>query len=89
MSRARVVVACLAAVGASALAAVGPIESAIPAGAAGEHRATVVVETGGASVRLATAGLLSSDEELDALAADARWLAHAFIEDAPGQAQAA
>ena len=49
----------------------------------------LVVETGGASVRLATAGLLSSDEELDAFAADARWLAHAFIEDAPGQAQAA
>jgi hypothetical protein len=49
----------------------------------------LVVETGGASVRLATAGMLSSDEELDAFAADARWLAHAFIEDAPSQARAA
>ena len=43
----------------------------------------LVVETGGASVRLATAALLSSDEELDAFAADACWLAHAFVEDAP------
>jgi hypothetical protein len=49
----------------------------------------LVVETGGASVRLATAGMLSSDAELDAFAADARWLAHAFIEGAPSQAQAA
>jgi hypothetical protein len=49
----------------------------------------LVVETGGASVRLATAALLSSDEELDAFAADACWLARAFIADAPGQAQAA
>ncbi len=32
---------------------------------------------------LATAGMLSSDEELDAFATDACWLAHAFIEDAP------
>jgi hypothetical protein len=49
----------------------------------------LVVETGGASVRLATAGMLASDEELDAFTADACWLAHAFIEDAPSQAQAA
>ena len=49
----------------------------------------LVVETGGASVRLATAALLSSDEELDAFSADACWLAHAFIDAAPAQAQAA
>jgi hypothetical protein len=49
----------------------------------------LVVETGGASVRLATAAMLSSDEELDAFVADACWLARAFIADAPGQAQAA
>jgi hypothetical protein len=49
----------------------------------------LVVETGGASVRLATAALLSSDAELDAFRADACWLAHAFIDDAPAQAQAA
>lgn len=49
----------------------------------------LVVETGGASVRLATAALLSSDAELDAFSADACWLAHAFIDDAPAQAQAA
>jgi hypothetical protein len=46
----------------------------------------LVVETGGASVRLATPSLLSSDAELDAFCADACWLAHAFIEDAPAQA---
>jgi hypothetical protein len=49
----------------------------------------LVVETGGASVRLATPALLSSDAELDAFAADACWLAHAFVDDAPAQAQAA
>jgi hypothetical protein len=49
----------------------------------------LVVETGGASVRLATAALLSTDEELDAFSADACWLAHAFIDDAPAQAEAA
>jgi hypothetical protein len=49
----------------------------------------LVVETGGASVRFATAGLLASDEELDAFCADACWLAHAFIDDAPAQAEAA
>jgi hypothetical protein len=49
----------------------------------------LVVETGGASVRLATAGLLSSDDELDAFVADACWLAQAFVADAHGQAQAA
>ena len=49
----------------------------------------LVVETGGASVRLATAALLSSDEELDAFSADACWLAHAFIDAVPAQAQAA
>jgi hypothetical protein len=49
----------------------------------------LVVETGGASVRLATPALLSSDAELDAFTADACWLAHAFIDDAPAQAQAA
>ena len=42
----------------------------------------LVVETGGASVRLATAAMLSSDEELDAFAADACWLAHAFVDRA-------
>jgi hypothetical protein len=50
---------------------------------------SLVVETGGASVRLATAALLSSDEELDAFTADACWLAHAFVDGAPRQAQAA
>jgi len=49
----------------------------------------LVVETGGASVRLATAALLSSDEELNAFSADACWLAHAFIDAVPAQAQAA
>jgi hypothetical protein len=49
----------------------------------------LVVETGGASVRLATAALLCSDAELDAFSADACWLARAFIDDAPAQAQAA
>lgn len=49
----------------------------------------LVVETGGASVRLATAALLSSDAELDAFSADACWLAHAFIDDTPAQAQVA
>jgi hypothetical protein len=49
----------------------------------------LVVETGGASVRLATAALLSSDEELDAFCADACWLAHAFIDGVPAHAQAA
>ena len=49
----------------------------------------LVVETGGASVRLATAGVLDTDEELDAFATDACWLARAFIADAPGRAQAA
>jgi hypothetical protein len=49
----------------------------------------LVVETGGASVRLATASMLSSDAELDAFVADACWLAHAFIDDAPVRVQAA
>jgi hypothetical protein len=49
----------------------------------------LVVETGGASVRLATGSMLSSDEELDAFVADACWLAHAFIDAQPAQAQAA
>jgi hypothetical protein len=49
----------------------------------------LVVETGGASVRFATAALLSSDEELDAFSADACWLAHAFIDDTPARAAAA
>jgi len=48
----------------------------------------LVVETGGASVRLATAALLSSDEELDAFVADAGWLAHAFVDATPLQAAA-
>jgi hypothetical protein len=48
----------------------------------------LVVETGGASVRLATAALLSSDAELDAFTADACWLAHAFI-DSSAHARAA
>jgi hypothetical protein len=49
----------------------------------------LVVETGGASVRLATAALLSSDAELDAFAADACWLAHAFVNAEQRQPQAA
>ncbi len=49
----------------------------------------LIVETGGASVRLATAAMLASDEELDAFLGDACWLAHAFIDDAPRQVQAA
>ncbi|HET6171996.1 MAG TPA: hypothetical protein VFD90_05300 [Gaiellales bacterium] len=49
----------------------------------------LVVETGGASVRLATPALLSSDAELEAFTADACWLAHAFIADVPAEAQAA
>ena len=49
----------------------------------------LVVETGGASMRLATAALLSSDEELDAFTADACWLAHAFVDAESRQAQAA
>jgi hypothetical protein len=49
----------------------------------------LVVETGGASLRLATAAMLASDEELDAFVADACWLAHAFVDDAPRQVQAA
>ena len=49
----------------------------------------LVVETGGASIRLATAALLSSDAELDAFTADACWLAHAFTGAAPAQARAA
>jgi hypothetical protein len=49
----------------------------------------LVVETGGASVRLATAALLSSDAELDAFSTDACWLAHAFIDDTAAQARAA
>jgi hypothetical protein len=49
----------------------------------------LVLETGGASVRLATAGLLSSDSELDAFTADACWLAHALIEATPVQVQQA
>ena len=49
----------------------------------------LVVETGGASVRLATAALLASDAELDAFCADACWLGHAFVDHAPAQAQAA
>jgi hypothetical protein len=49
----------------------------------------LVVETGGASVRLATAALLCSDEELDAFATDACWLARTFVDDTAGQARAA
>jgi hypothetical protein len=49
----------------------------------------LVVETGGASVRLATAAMLSSDEDLDAFVADACWLARAFIAGEPGQVRAA
>jgi hypothetical protein len=49
----------------------------------------LVVETGGASVRLATAAMLSSDGDLDAFVADACWLARAFVDGAPSQAQAA
>jgi hypothetical protein len=49
----------------------------------------LVVETGGASVRLATAATLATDEELDAFAADACWLAHAFVDAEPAALQAA
>jgi hypothetical protein len=49
----------------------------------------LVVETGGASVRLATASMLGSDDELDAFTADACWLAKAFTGSAPRQVQAA
>jgi hypothetical protein len=49
----------------------------------------LVVETGGASVRLATAATLATDEELDAFAADACWLAHAFVDAQPAAIQAA
>jgi hypothetical protein len=49
----------------------------------------LVVETGGASVRLATPGTLATDEELDAFVKDACWLAHAFVDAAPAAAQAA
>ena len=34
-------------------------------------------------------GAAPSDDELDAFSADACWLAHAFIEDVPAEAQAA
>jgi len=49
----------------------------------------LVVETGGASVRLATSGMLATDEELDAFAADACWLARAFVDATPAVAAAA
>jgi hypothetical protein len=49
----------------------------------------LVVETGGASVRLATASMLATDEELDAFAADACWLARAFVEAPEAAVQAA
>jgi hypothetical protein len=49
----------------------------------------LVVETGGASLRVATAGILASDEELDAFTADACWLAHAFVDAAPAAGQTA
>jgi hypothetical protein len=49
----------------------------------------LVVETGGASMRVATSGILATDEELDAFTADACWLARAFVEAAPAAAQAA
>ena len=49
----------------------------------------LVVETGGASVRLATPSMLATDEELDAFTADACWLARAFIGATPRREQAA
>jgi hypothetical protein len=49
----------------------------------------LVVETGGASARLATSGMLASDAELDAFAADACWLARALVDEAPQLARAA
>jgi hypothetical protein len=49
----------------------------------------LVVETGGASLRVATSGILATDEELDAFTADACWLARAFVEAAPAVAHAA
>jgi hypothetical protein len=49
----------------------------------------LVIETGGASLRVATSGILASDDELDAFTADACWLAHAFVDAAPVQAATA
>ena len=49
----------------------------------------LVVETGGASLRVATSGILASDDELDAFTADACWLAHAFVDETPVQGAAA
>ena len=49
----------------------------------------LVIETGGASLRVATSGILASDEELDAFTADACWLAHAFVDAAPAASQTA
>jgi hypothetical protein len=49
----------------------------------------LVVETGGASLRVATAGILASDEELDAFTADACWLARAFVDAAPAAGETA
>jgi hypothetical protein len=49
----------------------------------------LVLETGGASVRLATAGMLSSDAELDAFCGDACWLAHALSSELPAEVQQA
>jgi hypothetical protein len=49
----------------------------------------LVVETGGASVRLATAAVLATDEELDAFTADACWLARAFVGAEQSAVQAA
>jgi hypothetical protein len=43
----------------------------------------LVVETGRASVRIATAALLSNDDDLDAFASDACWLARAFVDEVP------
>ena len=40
-------------------------------------------------MRLATAAMLATDEELDAFAADACWLAHAFVDAEPAAVQAA
>jgi hypothetical protein len=49
----------------------------------------LVIETGGASVRLATAAILATDAELDTFAADACWLARAFVAAPPAAVQAA
>ncbi|MDX6617881.1 MAG: hypothetical protein QOK36_267 [Gaiellales bacterium] len=77
------------AVGCDGVAAREALTPAIIAWLCDRAPEALVVETGGASVRLATAGTLATDEELDAFAADACWLAHAFVDAEPAALQAA